>query len=240
MHRFFIPPEWIRGDTVFLQDATAHQLRNVLRMQPGARIIVLNNTGAEYEIELTVVEKAEVRGDVIAKRPAAGEPTAAITLYQCLLKKDNFEWVLQKCTEIGVSRFVPVISQRTVVQSVKDNKIARWERIITEAAEQSGRGRVPDLTDPVEFAQAITEAATYDRALIPWEEASARTLRDVHLPGKKRIALFIGSEGGFEAREIAVAADAGAIPVTLGARILRAETAAVVASAITLHEVEQT
>ena len=242
MHRFFIPPEWIHGDTVFLQDATAHQIRNVLRMQPGARIVVLDNAGAEYEIELVTVEKSEVCGAMVAKRPATGEPDAAITLYQCMLKKDNFEWVLQKCTEIGVSRFVPVISQRTVVTQVKDNKIARWQRIITEAAEQSRRGRVPELADLIPFEHAVGEVNAFDRALIPWEQATTCTLCDALEVEERKIqhlALFIGPEGGFDEHEIEAGEDAGMIPVTLGARILRAETAAVVASAITLHELER-
>jgi 16S rRNA (uracil1498-N3)-methyltransferase len=238
MQRFFVPPEWIHGDTVTLEDAVAHQIRNVLRMRPGARVVVLDNAGSEYEIELAAVGKSEVRGIVVEERPVWGEPEAAITLYQCLLKKDNFEWVLQKCTEIGVSRFVPVMSQRTVVQGVKANKIARWERIITEAAEQSGRGRVPELTEPVAFEQAINEARAFERVLIPWEQASARGLRDVLESDTKQIAIYIGPEGGFDAGEIALAEGAGAIPVTLGPRILRAETAAVVVSALTLYELD--
>ncbi len=239
MHRFFIPPEWIYGDTVILQGAVAHQIKNVLRMQPGAQIVVMDDTGAEYEVALVAVEKTEVRAAVIEKHLARGEPVTAITLYQCMLKKDNFEWVLQKCTEIGVSCFVPVISARTVVQQVKDNKLMRWERIIIEAAEQSGRGRVPKLDEPVDFKQAISEANKFDRTLIPWEQESARTLRDALTPDLRRLALFIGPEGGFDEHEIALAVATDMIPVTLGSRILRAETAAAVTSAIALYELDR-
>jgi 16S rRNA (uracil1498-N3)-methyltransferase len=127
-----------------VEDHVAHQIRVVLRMRPGTRFVVLDDRGWEYEIELIEFGKKQARGQVIEKRPASGEPQVQITLYQCLLKKDNFEWVLQKGTEIGVSRFVPVISQRTVIpdgERVRSNKLPRWERIIQEAAEQSRRGR---------------------------------------------------------------------------------------------------
>ncbi len=239
MHRFFISPASLHHDQVFFEDTTAHQIRNVLRMKSGARLIVLDNTGWEYEVELTEIEKTSVRGFIHEKRAAGGEPNTAITLYQCLLKKDNFEWVLQKCTEIGVSRFVPVISQRTVITQVKANKLDRWERIITEAAEQSRRGRIPELAEPLDFTAALDDLRA-NCALIPWEETTDTTLRAALAAQTtlSSVALFIGPEGGFDPTEIAQAEEAGVQPITLGSRILRAETAAVVASALTLHEVE--
>jgi 16S rRNA (uracil1498-N3)-methyltransferase len=241
MHRFFVPPQWIHGSTVLLGEPTAHQIRNVLRMRPGAVIVVLDNQGWEYEVELAEIEKNQARGQVIEKRPAAGEPTVQVTLYQCLLKKDNFEWVLQKGTEIGVSRFVPVISQRTVAadgERVKSSKLARWERIITEAAEQSHRGRLPVLEEPVSFEQALAGAARSDLALIPWEKESSQTLRAVLRDAVAHVVLFIGSEGGFADDEITLARQHGVIPVTLGPRILRAETAAIAAALLVLYELD--
>lgn len=247
MHRFFIPATWLHGNTVRIEDAPAHQIRNVLRMRPGARLVVLDNTGWEYEIELVEVDKAHVQGLIHHQRAVQTEPAVAITLYQCLLKKDNFEWVLQKCSEVGVSRFVPVTSQRTIVTFPKASKFDRWQRIVTEAAEQSGRGRVPELAEPLTFEQAVaaqnaqpvTESGSL--ALIPWEAAAERRLHDVccRAPEAQSIALFIGPEGGFDPGEIEMAEAAGVLPVTLGPRILRAETAAVVACALVLHETER-
>ena len=242
MHRFFVSEENLQGPKVILKDQQAHQIHNVLRMRPGSRIILLDDSGLEYKVTLETVDQAEVTGTVTEKRKAITEPHVHITLYQSLLRQDKFEWVLQKCTEIGVSRFVPVISQRTVVTQVKDNKIARWQRIITEAAEQSRRGRVPELADLIPFEHAVGEVNAFDRALIPWEQATTCTLCDALEVEERKIqhlALFIGPEGGFDEHEIEAGEDAGMIPVTLGARILRAETAAVVASAITLHELER-
>jgi 16S rRNA (uracil1498-N3)-methyltransferase len=242
MHRFFVHPQAIHHSTAVLDEAIAHQLRHVLRMRPGARIVVLDNQGWEYEVELAEITNKGARGAVIEKRPASGEPSVYVTLYQCVLKKDNFEWVLQKGTEIGVSRFVPVISQRTVIadnERIKANKLPRWERIITEAAEQSHRGRLPELDAPISFEQALADAASADVALIPWEKETARTLRDV-LPGAaEAVALIIGPEGGFEDGEIELAQQHGVQPITLGPRILRAETAAAAAALLVLYELER-
>jgi 16S rRNA (uracil1498-N3)-methyltransferase len=122
---------------------------------------------------------------------------------------------------------------------IKANKLARWERIITEAAEQSHRGRLPELDAPISFEQALADAASADVALIPWEKETARTLRDV-LPGTAAaVALFIGPEGGFEDGEIELAQRHGVQPITLGPRILRAETAAAAAALLVLYELER-
>jgi 16S rRNA (uracil1498-N3)-methyltransferase len=248
MNRFFIPSHWLHGSDVELHDDVAYQLRNVLRMRPGARIVVLDNRGWEYEVALTEVTNNLARGTITDKRPATGEPGISLTLYQCLLKKDNFEWVLQKCTEVGVTTVVPVVSARTIVplDSVREAKLQRWERIVTEAAEQSGRGALPTIAAPVTFEQALADAAQHDLALIPWEEEQDSTLRDV-LAGFRAtqpinqvasVAIIIGPEGGFESGEIALARQHAACPVTLGPRILRAETAAVAASLIVIYELD--
>jgi len=248
MHRFFVPPDWLHGSTVVLHDDVAYQLRNVLRMRPGAEVIVLDNQGWEYVVELDDVTNKLVRGTIKHKRPAGGEPGIHVTLYQCLLKKDNFEWVLQKCTEIGVGEFAPVMSARTVVRSdsVSDNKRQRWERIITEAAEQSRRGALPDIAEPLSFEQAVHDAALCDLALIPWEQEQGRTLRQVlsEVRGAqptgqiKSVAILIGPEGGFESSEITLAQQHAVVPVSLGPRILRAETAAAAASLLVLYELD--
>lgn len=250
MHRFFIPLSWLHGSSVILLDPAAHRIRSVLRMRPGAQIVVLDNRGWEYVVELVEVRSEQSKGEVKEKRPATGEPEARVTLYQCLLKKDNFEWVLQKGTEIGVTRFVPVISQRTVIpdlDSVRSHKLSRWERIITEAAEQSRRGLLPALDEPLTFAEAVSESESYHLALIPWEKETACHIRAAlgdfrtsdRAAAGSDIALFIGPEGGFTDEEIGQAQRVGVVPVTLGPRILRAETAAVTAALLTLYELEE-
>jgi 16S rRNA (uracil1498-N3)-methyltransferase len=249
MHRFFVSPNALHGSRVVLPETVAHQLRQVLRMRPGAHIVVLDNQGWEYEIELTEVREKLAAGEIVEKRPASGEPGTRITLYQCVLKKDNFEWVLQKCTEIGVTEFVPVVSQRTVVNDLKSiakHKHTRWGRIVTEAAEQSRRGALPELAEPVLLPQALSEINGFNLAMIPWEGEQTRSLREALSPlrdgssSSPEVAIFIGPEGGFTDEEITLARQYGIVPVTLGARILRAETAAMSAALLTLHELGDT
>jgi 16S rRNA (uracil1498-N3)-methyltransferase len=212
-------------------------MRNVLRIAPGERVIALGNDGWECEVAITAVGKGEAAGQIVERRMNMREPRAKVTLYQCLLKKDHFEWVLQKCTEVGVSRFVPVISARTVAResASSKNKQARWEHILREAAEQSGRGRIPVIEPPMAFAEALADSAGFDARLIAWEEEQAARL-SATMTGSERakIGLYVGPEGGFGVDEIEMARSQGVQAVTLGRRILRAETAAVVFAALAL------
>jgi 16S rRNA (uracil1498-N3)-methyltransferase len=267
MQRFFVEPSSIRNNSVELSREQAHQVRDVLRLKVGDDIIVLDNAGWEYSVRLSAIERNKAIGDVIEKRPATGEPGVHITLYQSMPAREKFELVLQKCTEIGVFEFVPVITQRSIVRgSSGTNRIARWRRIITEAAEQCERGRIPELREPVIFERAIkenqisnikyqncgssclqTQDAKLDCRLIASTsaarhlpaESGAKNLREALTAGGKAptsIALFIGPEGGFTDEEVQVACENGIVPVSLGKRILRTETAGVVASALVLYE----
>ena len=238
MHRFFVDPKCFSGNRIILPADTAHQIRNVLRLRVDAPILVLDNSGAEFEVVLRQVDRQQVVGEAVAKRPSPNEPTVHLTLYQALMKRDKFEWVLQKGTEIGVSEFVPIVTQRSLVQDIdiKANKQARWHKILTEAAEQSRRGRIPELHPPQTLAQALENHPAHP-GLIAWEEETSLTLRGA-LVGASHISLFIGPEGGFAAEEVEAAQAAGIQSITLGKRILRAETAALVASALVLHELD--
>jgi 16S rRNA (uracil1498-N3)-methyltransferase len=237
MHRFFVDD--IRGDTVHFSKDQAHQLRRVLRCEPGDRVLALDNVGYAYEVELTTLARKWAAGQIRAKRPAGGEPTVHLTLYQALLKRDNFEWVLQKGTELGVSRFVPVFTRHSVITAVKPNKIARWRRVLTEAAEQSERSLIPRLAEPLEWEAALA-AMDADLCLMPYADASADVSLAAALAGcaerPGRVALCIGPEGGWSPEEVEAGRAAGLQTVTLGPRILRAETAAVVAATLTMHQ----
>ncbi|MCA9920216.1 MAG: 16S rRNA (uracil(1498)-N(3))-methyltransferase, partial [Anaerolineales bacterium] len=171
MHRFFVDPQHFSGDRIVLPADIAHQIRNVLRLRPGTAVLILDNSGFEYEVLLRQVDRQQVVGEAVAKRPSPNEPAVHLTLYQALMKRDKFEWVLQKGTEIGVSQFVPLVTQRSLVQDVdiKANKQARWHKIITEAAEQSRRGRIPELHPPQTLAQALENHPAHP-GLIAWEE----------------------------------------------------------------------
>jgi 16S rRNA (uracil1498-N3)-methyltransferase len=247
VHRFFVPPEVITTGTVSLEGPLAHQIANVLRLRPGDRICLLDNSGWEVEVELGPFPRKGVAGKVVRRSLATSEPRTKITVYQALLKADKFEFVLQKCTELGAVGFVPLITSRTVLGAVGEAdspRRQRWQRIIVEAAEQSGRGRLP-LLHPAELLQSACEGAS-GLSLIPWEGERVfglrAVLREHFAAGEKgharpfSVNLFIGPEGGFAEAEVQLARRHGAIPVSLGPRVLRAETAAVVATAAVLYE----
>jgi 16S rRNA (uracil1498-N3)-methyltransferase len=237
MHRFFVdfPLAGQVERTLELPAPVAHQVARVLRLRPGATIALLDGSGMAYPVHLIGSDGGRVSGRVGAGEPVASEPTVAITLYVAPLKGDHFSYTLQKATEVGAAAFVPVITARTVVGEASDSKLERWRRIVREAAEQSGRGRVPTVAAPVPFSIACATAAA-GRAFIPWESERIRSLSATvrSLGPVAALGLFIGPEGGFAADEIAVAEAAGIAPVTLGRRILRAETAAVVATTLAL------
>ena len=224
----------------------AHQICRVLRLQEGNKIVVLDNQGSEYEVVLQTLGRQEVAGRIVARRPALGEPEVSVCLYQSLLARDKFEWILQKCTEIGVSRFVPVVTRRSLVQKtdrLKPDREKRWIRIITEAAEQCGRGLIPRLAHPARLEDCLSEAESQDLCLIASTTALETPLCQVMSCAVNRkiqsLGIFIGPEGGFHPEELAAARTVGAHEFGLGRRVLRTETAALVASALVLHELNQ-
>ena len=239
MHRFFVPADWIHGDRVIITGRQAHQLREVLRLDVGARIIVLDGRGLEYLVELLDITMERIIAEVVKCYRCPNEPRIQITLYQALLKGRKFELILQKCTEIGVVGFVPIVCERCIVGSPSRSRISRWERIITEAAEQSGRGIIPTLNSVARFEEACEEADGF--SLLPWEGEENMGIRAALQAGSSaggatRLNVFVGAEGGFSTREVDLARSKGLVPVTLGKRILRAETAGMVAIAAILYE----
>jgi 16S rRNA (uracil1498-N3)-methyltransferase len=236
MHRFFVSVGCFQQGDLVLSGDQAHQIHDVLRLVRGEVIAALDNSGAEFRVELTRVSRGEVRGRVLERLNPASEPLTRLTLYQSILKADKFEWVLQKGTEIGVAEFVPMITSRVVASSISGAKHRRWERIVVEASEQAGRGKIPAIRPVQRFEDALGEAGERGGlAVIPWEGERSASLRSL-LESSNRdsaISVFIGPEGGLATAEIAAARARNVHAVGLGPRILRAETAGLVtASAI--------
>jgi 16S rRNA (uracil1498-N3)-methyltransferase len=254
MQRFFLPAECFESDRVSFPPETAHQLYHVLRMQPGAALVALDNQGSQFRIELEGVAPTGAFGRIVSRSPAEGEPWVHLALYVCLAQREKFEWILQKCTEAGAASFTPVVSSRSRVQDRADvdKKLARWEKIVREAAEQCERGRLPELYPALPFEAACRQASQDNHlALIPWEgerfSPEPRSLRQAltGLPGRAessglppRVALIIGPEGGFSDDEVSLARQHGIAPVSLGPRVLRMETAAMIATAIVIDTVD--
>ena len=236
MQRFFLPALQPEVDEVVSLAPIHRQLHSVLRVQPGVQIIVLDNEGHERLMEIVSVERRDTSARVAEIRPAPADPAVAVTLYLCLLKADKFEWVLQKATELGVATIVPVSSKRTVVRpgAALANKQVRWDAIVREAAEQSGRGTLPLVAPAITLTEAVSSAP--GTRLLPWEESEANpgplaALSQIKEP-VAQVSILIGPEGGLEAAEVQQAIDVGWQVVTLGHRVLRAETAALAALSI--------
>ncbi len=254
MHRFFVSPDQFKDDKVAVTGPAVHHIRNVLRLVPGDTIIVLDSSGWEWETEIIEVDREQVMGRVLGRTLATGEPRTKVSLYQGVLKGGHFEFVLQKGTELGIVEFVPLISQRCIIAGLGDvnNKMGRWQRIVREAAEQSRRGRLPRLEPAMLFSQACERAKrTGGLSLMPWEdelwvslklvfgkeEKGTKGRRVPSFPSRPfSVNLFIGPEGGFTFEEVTLAQRYDVVPITLGPRILRAETAGLVAAAAILYE----
>jgi 16S rRNA (uracil1498-N3)-methyltransferase len=243
MHRFFVSSSILTHSPVILTGDQAHQIRRVLRLQPGDRVMLLDGEGWAYEAGLIAVSAKDVRLQIMSRAEAAGEPPVHITLCQAMLKGERFSWALQKGTEVGISVFVPLVCERSVIDDLQvvEGKRDRWRRIIQEAAEQCGRGRVPDLLHAQLLRQAVKAPGQQGALrLIPWEGERTTSLREAlsgcNLNDGMRIELFVGPEGGFTDVEVDWARRHGVQPVTLGPRILRAETAGLVAAAAILYQ----
>lgn len=231
-HRFFLPPESFEPDQVSFPDEIAHQIRRVLRLRAGDVVIALDGSGMEYVVRLHRVSE-DLRGTVEDRRPNAAEPSVFLVLYVAMLKAHKLELVLQKCTEVGVSSFVPVTTERSVAHEPGPGRQRRFAAIVREAAEQSGRGVVPVVHEPLPFRKAVDEAMSSGPAFLLWER-ERDTRVDRVTPGETRVSVFVGPEGGFTEQEVREAVDRGATRLSLGQRILRAETAAIVGSALVL------
>lgn len=257
MHRFFVPPESIQGAQVAFPEETARQMHLVLRLQPGQLVEALDNSGEACTVRLDAVSKNAASGTVTVRGPARGEPGAAVAMFLSLTQREKFEWMLQKCTEVGAADFTPMLTSRSLAQDLNETerKRQRWESIIREAAEQSGRGRIPRLNPAVKFDAAVQSAVRGRLALIAWEGEQHTGLRaalsglgagaprvgpQVAVQVAPQVAVLIGPEGGFSGPEMDLARGQGVRPVTLGERIYRMETAAVVAAALIIYELQYT
>lgn len=249
MHRFFVHDTGLSlqqlsaADAITLPEKVAHQVRDVLHIRSGEHLVLLDNSGEEFVVEVTRTERKVVEARLIERRVGKRESPVRIVLCQGLLKSARFELILEKGTELGVSVFAPVLCRRSTagLEDAGPAKIQRWQRIIQEATEQCGRSRLPTLAPIRTLKQAVGELSIGTLALIPWEEEHGQSLREAlraHGQQGKTVVLFIGPEGGLTSEEVELAQQHGVQSVTLGQRILRAETAALAAVANVMYELE--
>jgi 16S rRNA (uracil1498-N3)-methyltransferase len=228
-----------------LSEKLAHQVRDVLHLVIGEQLVLLDNSGDEFLCVVKRSSKAGVEVEVRERRAGKRESPVRIILCQGLLKSARFEWILEKGTELGVAVFAPIVCRRSLsgLEDAGASKLQRWQRIIQEATEQCGRSRLPTLLPIRSLVQALSDIPPGTIALMPWEEEQGLSLRQAlrtvgHLDEPVTVMLFIGPEGGLEAEEVQLAQRYGVQVVTLGQRILRAETAALTAVANVMYELE--
>jgi 16S rRNA (uracil1498-N3)-methyltransferase len=239
--RLFVPAERLAGPRLTLTGDDHRYIARVLRGRAGDRLTLFDGAGTEVDAELALVGKRETELALGARR--AGASTAspvAITLLVAVPRGERMDLVVQKTTELGVGRIVPILTERGVARP-EPKRRSRWEKIAREAARQCGRADVPRVDEPAALAVALAAPDLPMARFALWEEEHTRSLRaalaSAHAadtPGRQNppMALLVGPEGGFPPGEVAAAAAAGFVPTSLGPRILRVETAAIVAVAL--------
>lgn len=233
IHRFFINPESVKGSEIILEDKdSVSQIKKVLRLKIGDGVLFLDNSGKEYKSVIKQLSDSAINLEVIEVLENKNEPELKIILCQAVCKKDKFEWVLEKGTEAGISAFMPVISERTEKLGLNRE---RAEKILREAAEQSERGIIPKLSEAQKFSEAILSLPKdEDIILLDKSGENIKTFNFSH-PALK-LNIFVGPEGGWTENELRIASENRARIVSLGSRVLRTETAGLVAAAILLNK----
>lgn len=247
MYQFFVEPSAVREQEgqILITGADVNHIKNVLRMRAGEKIAAVDEgQGKKYLCEIRETGEESISCKILSVEEGEAELPAKVFLFQGLPKGDKMELILQKAVELGCFEIVPVICKRCVVkleEKKKKSKVERWRSISEAAAKQSGRLIIPGVHEVMQFSEALSYAKEMDLRLIPYERtedmAGTKKLLGAVRAGQK-IAVFIGPEGGFEEAEIAQAKGMGVMPVTLGRRILRTETAAITALSWLMYELE--
>lgn len=241
MHRFFLDPDQFNDGTVLFPEGISRQIRKVLRLDiKKDAVIVLDNSGWEYFVQLDGSKGNQLQGHIIDQEEGRSEPLVSLTLCYSQTRREKIEWILQKGTELGVSKFVPFVSSRSLVQNLHQNSARqeRLEAIIREACEQSQRSKLPLLYAVHDFEAMLQATQDCSLRLIAWEGTALVKMVDIEMVRKlsdheqKSIALLIGPEGGFSNEEVDLAEKYGYQQISLGNRILRMETACIAGSAI--------
>lgn len=239
MPRFFISSESVADGSFTLYPDDIKHIINVLRMKEGEVLTLCDSKGFDYKCKIKDISKNSISLELISKDKSVSEPDVKITLYQGIPKQDKMELIIQKAVELGIYRIVPVDTERAIVslKGKEDKKISRWQKIAESASKQSGRGIIPEIAPVMTFTEAVTEASREGLAFIPYELEEEKMLSTI-IKGfsEETMSYFIGPEGGFSEKEIALAKDHKIIPVSLGKRILRTETAGLAVLSAIMYE----
>lgn len=245
MHHFFVTPQQISGDKIRIEGGDVNHMKNVLRMKLHEKAEISDGESRTYLCEVEAYEEDVAILHILEEMEADTEPASKLYLFQGLPKSDKMELIVQKAVELGVYQVIPVAMRRSVVR-LDDKKAAkkadRWNSIAESAAKQAGRSRIPEVTMPLSYNEALKMAEELDVTLLPYELAGGMevTREVIHqIKSGQSVGIFIGPEGGFEPEEVDAAVSMGAKVITLGKRILRTETAGLATLAVLMFELEQ-
>lgn len=244
MQHFFVSPQQVKKEKIYVEGSDVNHIKNVLRMKTGEKLTVNDGEGWQYLCEVESYEADMAVLHIVEKSKAETELSSRIYLFQGLPKQDKMELIVQKAVELGAYQVIPVSTKRAVVKldaKKAGKKVERWQQIAVSAAKQAGRGIVPTVGEVCTYAQALKMAKELDVVLIPYElaegiEETKKIIGGIR-PGQS-VGVFIGPEGGFEEEEVKLAMEAGAKPVTLGRRILRTETAGLTTLSLLMFHLE--
>lgn len=235
MRRFFIDKSSIKDNIVTIKGKEAHHIKDVIRLKVGDSFMAIDGNGKTYTLKIDKLKEAVVAK--IEKVTSKKVDSPRILLASALAKKNKFDYIIEKATELGVTDIIPMITERTIIKVDSKSKIIkqnRWKNITIESAKQCGRNKLPvvhKITD-LKGAIAITKELGYDSKIIPYVSESVKQIKQVIEKSKKDVAIFIGPEGDFTDKEIALAEANNIIPVSLGELVLRVETACIYAVSV--------
>lgn len=247
MYKFFVNNEQINGKEINIIGNDVNHIKNVLRLSLGENICICNKVSSKsFECKITSIDNNQVRSEIVEEIFETTEPNTYIHLFQGMPKADKLEWIIEKSTEIGVKEITPVVMKRTIVKlddKDKVKKIDRWQKIAEVAAKQSKRDSIVKINNIINFQNIFEKKEEYDIVLVAYENEEKHTLKSVLNTFKNRknikIAVIIGPEGGIDESKIETCNINDIIPVTLGKRILRTETAPLVIISNILYELEE-
>lgn len=237
---FFTDVE-INSNIFNIEGETARHISKSLRMKRGEELTLISPAGVQHDCEIEGFFDDVVSVGVRKSYPCLNEPETNATLYQALPKGDKMELIIQKCVELGITKIIPVISARCVSRPDEKSlkkKLVRWNKIAKEAAQQSRRGIVPEVARAVSFKEAVKSSQENDVNLL-FYELGGKSIKTILKSKPRKVGFFVGSEGGFEEKEVELALDNGIQTATLGKRILRAETAPIAALSVIMYELNE-
>jgi 16S rRNA (uracil1498-N3)-methyltransferase len=240
MESFYVRPERVVGDELVFDLPEVRHMAKVLKKHAGETVWAVDGEGAAYEAEIMTVGKGEIRAKITKTRRRLNEPLAEITLCQGLLKGNRFDWLVEKATELGVRRIVPLLTERSA-KTAGTARIERWKRLALAAMKQSGRCVWPEVEEPMSLVRVFGLAASCQYRFIADPRGSSLEMResDRSLSAIPRALVLVGPEGGFTDEEVSLARAKGFMRISLGPRRLRAETAGIVILALALRSIEE-